>query len=52
MSAGVIIILIGCVSLAVGATTLIFWTAAGPLRGVRAETEGKILSCPIDHSSN
>ena len=32
MSAGVIIILIGCVSLAVGATTLIFWTATWPSR--------------------
>ena len=32
MSAGVIIILIGCVSLAVGATTLIFWTATWPGR--------------------
>ena len=31
MSAGVIIILIGCVSLAVGAT-LIFWTATWPGR--------------------
>ena len=32
MSPGVIMILIGCVSLATGATALIFWTATWPGR--------------------
>ena len=32
MSAGVVMILLGCVSLAAGAITLIFWTATWPGR--------------------
>ncbi len=32
MSAGVAVILVGCVSLAVGATALIVWTATWPRR--------------------
>ena len=32
MSAGIVMILVGCVSLAAGATALIFWTATFPGR--------------------